>query len=287
MHGLGRDAVAGRGPVGIPQGVEPLAPPTPPARRRRSVASVSLHPYRGHAGGNPTPDAGAESLDAESYGPMKSSVRWEVWRSAQTGHLETWIGYAAKNRRDAPERRDTWEGILSAVERRAPMRAGERVLDVGGGLDSVLDFLPGARRFALDPLATRLAGLGLSREFANASGRFEEMPFRDASFDRVFLMNVLDHVRVPAEGLREIARVLGPGGTLVLSVDTFAGSRYARKRLHKWWARRRGARTKHPWVFSTDGVERMLRGAGLEPGTPFHAPGTKERRSMFVARRKA
>ena len=218
---------------------------------------------------------------------MKSSVDPSVWRRAQTGHLETWIGFAEKRGEDAPARRRVWESILLAVHERAPIEPGESVLEVGGGLDSVLDHLPRVSGYTLDPLAVELARLGLSRTVGNVAGVFEHMPFRSASFDRVFLMNVLDHVQSPTRGIAEIARVLRPGGVLVLSVDTFSGRRYRGRKLHKWWGRVRRARTKHPWVFSAADVQRIMRGAGFEPSGGEHVPLTKDRRSLFVGRRQS
>ncbi len=46
----------------------------------------------------------------------------------------------------------------------------------------------------------------------------ESLPFADAYFDAVLLLDVLEHVRREQPVLAEIARVLRPGGTLVLSV---------------------------------------------------------------------
>jgi SAM-dependent methyltransferase len=46
----------------------------------------------------------------------------------------------------------------------------------------------------------------------------EELPFADASFDGVLLLDVLEHVVDQAALLREVQRVLKPGGTLILSV---------------------------------------------------------------------
>lgn len=218
---------------------------------------------------------------------MKRAVSSKVWRRAQTGHLETWLGYSRTGTASDPQRARTWAAIVETVESGAPIKPDERVLDIGCGLDTVLEFLPTVRGYTLDPLAARLASLGLCTTARHVAGVFEDLPFRDGSFDRVFLMNVLDHVRSPSEGLREIARVLRPGGVLVLSVDTFSGRRYQEKRLHKWFARLRGARTKHPWVFSRASVERLLRESGLEPGPPRHVPGTKARRAMILGRRNA
>jgi SAM-dependent methyltransferase len=48
---------------------------------------------------------------------------------------------------------------------------------------------------------------------ADATG----LPFRDGSFDGVICMGVIDHVVPPAAGITEMARVLRPGGTLLVS----------------------------------------------------------------------
>jgi SAM-dependent methyltransferase len=46
----------------------------------------------------------------------------------------------------------------------------------------------------------------------------EELPFADASFDGVLLLDVLEHVVDQAALLRQVQRVLKPGGTVILSV---------------------------------------------------------------------
>jgi SAM-dependent methyltransferase len=47
------------------------------------------------------------------------------------------------------------------------------------------------------------------------------LPFPDDSFDSVLLTDVLEHVAEPADLLREIARVLRPSGSLILSVPFY------------------------------------------------------------------
>lgn len=50
--------------------------------------------------------------------------------------------------------------------------------------------------------------------FADAS----RLPLHDASIDTVILLEVLEHLRHPAQVLSEIARVLRPGGHLLLTM---------------------------------------------------------------------
>ncbi len=216
---------------------------------------------------------------------MKSAVSREVWKTAQSGHLQTWVSFAEERGQSSPVRDELWKNILSEVGKRSPVRPGEAVLDIGCGLDTVLDYLPDVRGFTLDSLMGQLASLGLSAGIGHTAGAFEQMPFAGGAFDRVFLMNVLDHVRDPSAGLAEIARVMRPGGTLVLSVDTYSGRKFYEKRMRKWWDRVRAARTKHPWVFSTDLARTLLARAGFEPSEAVHVVGTKDRRSFFTATR--
>ncbi|OGV48723.1 MAG: hypothetical protein A2X49_03860 [Lentisphaerae bacterium GWF2_52_8] len=59
---------------------------------------------------------------------------------------------------------------------------------------------------------------GSSMEAAAANG--EKLPFPDGSFELVVLREVLEHLQAPGETLREIHRVLAPGGVLLISTPT-------------------------------------------------------------------
>jgi 2-polyprenyl-3-methyl-5-hydroxy-6-metoxy-1,4-benzoquinol methylase len=69
----------------------------------------------------------------------------------------------------------------------------------------------------LQTAAEAVAREGAPAEFVRAN--LEQLPFPDRSFDRVLSVQVIEHLLDPAAGIRELARVLQPGGTLVLSTD--------------------------------------------------------------------
>lgn len=49
-----------------------------------------------------------------------------------------------------------------------------------------------------------------------------KLPFEDGSFELVTMLAVLEHLVYPVDCLREIARVLVPGGVLLLTVPSHA-----------------------------------------------------------------
>lgn len=57
--------------------------------------------------------------------------------------------------------------------------------------------------------------------FADVVGSATNLPFADASFDCVLSTQVLEHVDDPQRMLLECARVLRPGGTLILSAPQY------------------------------------------------------------------
>lgn len=93
-------------------------------------------------------------------------------------------------------------------------------VDVGGGLTTPLRWLPG-RRICVDPLAEQYATrfpLPLAEvTYAAISG--ETLPFVSGSCDLVICTNCIDHTADPHAVLREIDRILRPGGWLWLTCE--------------------------------------------------------------------
>jgi SAM-dependent methyltransferase len=114
--------------------------------------------------------------------------------------------------------------IADALREALPARVG-RLLDIGTGTGAVLEWLAERSDAALgvdasrDMLAlarARLAERGLSARCAVRQADMYRLPFPDASFDAATLQMVLHYADDPAAALAEAARVLKPGGALVI-----------------------------------------------------------------------
>jgi demethylmenaquinone methyltransferase/2-methoxy-6-polyprenyl-1,4-benzoquinol methylase len=116
-----------------------------------------------------------------------------------------------------------WRSFLVS---RIPASA-TRVLDVASGTAAVAIEL--ARRVParevigldqsvemLDAGRARVAAAGLGGRIDLREGRAESLPFGDAEFDALTFTYLLRYVDDPAAALRELARVVRPGGTVAM-----------------------------------------------------------------------
>ena len=113
------------------------------------------------------------------------------------------------------------------------LRPGIRILDVGPGTGAlihhvreaarrkgfevqlhVLDYLPSVLDRFPDDVHAHLFNL---HELADTSEHVQRMPLDDASFDVVVFTEVIEHITFPQEVVSEFARVLAPGGRLVIT----------------------------------------------------------------------
>jgi ubiquinone/menaquinone biosynthesis C-methylase UbiE len=159
---------------------------------------------------------------------------------------------AASSGRFGPDAYRQWRAnrlgaITEAIERRLILRlAGEvrnkSVLDIGCG-DGALLFAfreRGASTCIGADVDRRMIGSAAAEATRrNAAVRFllanaERLPFRDDSFDLVTMITVLAFVAQPQAALREIARVLKPGGRLVIG-DLGKWSLWAASRRVRGW----------------------------------------------------
>ncbi|MGD0765250.1 MAG: class I SAM-dependent methyltransferase [Dehalococcoidia bacterium] len=167
-----------------------------------------------------------------------------------------------------------FEAMYQRFERvlRERIPAGARVLDAGCGSGRVF-------RYGLDSPAW-VVGVDLTEELRDnpnidrqVRGDLGALPFRDASFDAVLASHVMEHLPRPEKAVAEMARVLKPGGVMLLLtpnrfhyVPLLAG--LLPQRLHVAFNRRRGVQERDvfPTVYraNTAGrLRRLLEGAGL------------------------
>ena len=104
-----------------------------------------------------------------------------------------------------------------------------RVLDLGGGTGSAGDDLGDREIFVLDPSPQMLA---LNREQRRAVGVGEALPFPDGTFDAVFSAYVFRNLTSVPDTLREIHRVLRPGGVAGI-VDLGRPAGRVRRVIHR------------------------------------------------------
>ena len=148
--------------------------------RRRDVHPTTHHAARSNTIGDRLPDAAR--LGNPSF----------VWRSGQ-------------------ERR------LAIIERYVPLE-GRRVLDLGCGVGEYVRAFArqGAQAYGCDIERPRLAQARARGAPGVMLAAGERLPLRDGALDVVVLNEVIEHVQDDLETMREVSRVLAPGGVAVI-----------------------------------------------------------------------
>ncbi len=154
------------------------------------------------------------------------------------------------------------------------LRCGDRVLDLGCGTGrhvlelcrqplnivgtdiSAPDILKG--RFLLE-LMRRKGEVGGRVHWAYSHG--ERLPFKDSAFDKVICTETLEHVPDDAALVRELMRVLKPGGILAVSVP----DEYSERVLWKLSVKYVTAVGGHIRIYRRRDVVNLLRNGGAAP----------------------
>lgn len=156
------------------------------------------------------PDAGSAEPPADA---------WAEWVKDYYRNVESYDWVAVADRLQGPEtffHRSRARSVRGLVARHA--RPGEEMLDAGCGTGLNLRSFPaGSVGLDLNPRHLELVRARLPDHSA-VLGDVEAMPFEDERFGTVVCTEVIEHVPDPARALREIRRVLKPGGVLIGSV---------------------------------------------------------------------
>jgi SAM-dependent methyltransferase len=174
--------------------------------------------------------------------------------------------------------------VLTVDFDRFPIRNGDRVLDLGcgGGRHAFEVCRRGGRVVAFDldpgelaPVRGMFGAMSAEGEAAAGSGAeavsgdAKAMPFGDNAFDRVIAAEVLEHVLDDQLAIRELARVLRPGGLAAITVPAFLPERICWSLSAEYHEVPGG----HVRIYTRVELEAKLRRAGLEPRWHHHAHG--------------
>jgi SAM-dependent methyltransferase len=197
----------------------------------------------------------------------------ERFADAQSAELQNWSDKAADERHIRYELCEHAE-VAGPLHRVVGERMFERGLEVGIGPYSLgflaVNFSDHVRVIdAIDPLPRldlRINDASLREQVEAIRARTnyrqspgESIPAHNEAYDIVSCINVVDHASDPGQIVREIERVLAPGGILVFAVSTLSAIGEAKWRLDRMMHPDKWIYRAHPHTFQWRHADHMLR----------------------------
>jgi 2-polyprenyl-3-methyl-5-hydroxy-6-metoxy-1,4-benzoquinol methylase len=145
---------------------------------------------------------------------------------------------------------------LSSYFRTVKLVENGRYLDVGCGIGyfpMVMKYL-GMKPYGVEP-ADFDQELSKNYNLNVSKGTLDEAEYENEYFDVVTLNHVLEHVPKPSETMKELHRILKPGGYLIIAVPV--SDSLASKVFGKYWAQLDTPR--HLYLFSTEVLKQYAR----------------------------
>lgn len=179
------------------------------------------------------------------------------------------------------------DGVRRAAIRAAGIGPGMVVADVGVGTGFVAEGAidSGATVIGVDISDAMLAQARdkfAGRPFEARRGETDALPLRDGEADAVVANMVLHHAPDPGAAIREMTRVLKPGGTLVVTDADTHTHEWLRTEQHDRWLG--FARADVASWFLDAGLDEVTVGDTHETCSPTSTCGTTAMISIFLAR---
>jgi SAM-dependent methyltransferase len=163
-------------------------------------------------------------------------------RNAPAGHTSPRAGLPTSReayenwhaRLDVDTAADTpWHRQVRARVEEAPLPLRGRVLEIGAGRGGFASWLA-TRQGVTRVVAADFSGVGVRMGRAHAARQgltsldwtvadIQSIPFASGAFDAVFSCETIEHIPSPAQGLKELWRILRPGGRLFLTCPNYLG----------------------------------------------------------------
>jgi len=199
-------------------------------------------------------------VDESRSDPARESQGYwdDVW--ASSGNQGSYAGVESRMER-------ALDKVGYFIQNGFPLKQGSRVLEAGCGDGMILlsmmrlveiqgyglDFSTNARARAEDLMAHE------GNRFEFVHGRLDGLPFEDDHFDLAVCLGVIEHVPDPTEQIRELHRVMKPGGHLVMMTPNRLSFGVADRLLKTWF----GA---WPYGYQTEYSPRKLASLMSEQG---------------------
>jgi len=111
-------------------------------------------------------------------------------------------------------------GSLKQLMERIEPAAGDKLLDLGGGTGQLLDYLPENVKVTLvdssEEMLVRAKRKERKQKVKYINARGDNLPLPDDTFDYIVVADALHHFTKVDETIRELKRVLKPGGKLYI-----------------------------------------------------------------------
>ena len=161
--------------------------------------------------------------------------------------------------------------VRDTLESFQPIRPDARVIEVGSGAHGLIFYFGSEHGIGVDPLAVSYRNLFPRWQSCapTVAAVGESLPFRDQSFDIVICDNVVDHAESPLRIVRELARILVPGGLLYFTVNVHHPVYAVAAGVHSSWRAvgvpyEVGPFADHTTHLTVEAAERLFHGLPLQ-----------------------